>query len=68
MLVLVRAVDVPVLAVDVPVREFLGLDQLAVGVVELVGQRHDRVFRYLHLPKLFRRPSTSAAWPRGLTP
>ncbi len=44
------------------------LDQAAVGAVELVGKPDDGVFRYLHLPPRFRRPSTSTACPRGLTP
>jgi hypothetical protein len=44
------------------------LDQLSLGIQQLVIQRYHRVLRYLHFPKPFMSSSTCAAWPRGLTP
>src|SRR5262249_39765915 len=44
------------------------LDGVAVAVRQFIGQRHHRIFRYLHLPIPFSNPSTSCACPRGFTP
>ena len=57
-----------VAAVQVIDRGVRFLDQIALRIQQFVMQGYHRILRYLHSGVFLIRPSTSVAWPRGLTP